>query len=127
MFMYNSMENCEELYLGMFGPEVPFRRSMLAEASNRQILIRLLQNLKGIYSRAGNHHQTLSVIERILLLDPDAGRERRDRGLTLAAMGKYNQAIQDLEIYLKRSPLAGDAATIRERMAVIRQKLAGWN
>ncbi len=53
----------------------------LEPASNRQILARVLRNLKGIYRDADKPERMLDVLNRMLLVAPEAHAERRDRGL----------------------------------------------
>jgi regulator of sirC expression with transglutaminase-like and TPR domain len=65
-------------------------------------------NLKAIYARTKDNYKTLNVIERLLLINPDAISEIRDRGLIYSAMDRYAQAQEDLEEYLRRAPKAED-------------------
>ncbi|MFN0084901.1 MAG: SirB1 family protein [Blastocatellia bacterium] len=122
-----SMEDCREMVDRMYGGSMPFRAEFLAAVTTRQILTRMLQNLKSIYLNAKDHARTLSVIERVLILNPDLVTEIRDRGLVCLGMGRYAQARIDLEDYLRRSPQAGDARRIREQLTQLKQKQARLN
>ena len=55
----------------------------LEPATNRQILSRVLRNLKGIYRETDKPERMLDVLNRMLLVTPDASAELRDRGLDL--------------------------------------------
>jgi regulator of sirC expression with transglutaminase-like and TPR domain len=57
----------------------------LRPAAPREILVRMLTNLKQLYARARDFGRTLGCCERILLLSPDASHELRDRLRTLRA------------------------------------------
>src|SRR5262249_30569618 len=107
-------DDCFRMVLRMYQGGAVFQRNYLDAVSKKQILTRMLQNLKGIYTRAGAQHKTLGVIERVLLITPDAPSELRDRGLVYAAMERFNEALADLEAYLRREPSASDAASIKE-------------
>ena len=120
-------EQCREIIAEMYNGEMKFQPAFLQAVTRKQILARMLQNLKAIYARAQAHHKTLGVIERLLLLDPDAATGIRDRGLACFAMERYGEARSDLEEYLSRAPQAEDADQIRQRITQLRQRQARLN
>jgi len=122
-----SEADCQEMVEEMYGGTVGFHPSFLNAVTKRQILTRMLQNLKGIYARASDYPQTLALIDRALLINPDAPTEIRDRGLVHFRLGRYTQSLADLENYLRRLPQAEDADAIKERIADIRQRQAQLN
>ncbi|HEY9801399.1 MAG TPA: SirB1 family protein [Leptolyngbyaceae cyanobacterium] len=106
-------QDCQDKLNQMFQQSVTLRPEFLAKVSKRQFLARMLTNLKYIYLRKQEVEKSLSVVERILLLFPEASSELRDRGLLYYQLGYYPQATNDLETYLANVPNAEDAATIR--------------
>jgi regulator of sirC expression with transglutaminase-like and TPR domain len=104
-----------------------FDRSFLYAVTKKQILSRMLQNLKNIYTNASDLPKLLGVVERLLLLNPDAWSERRDRGLTYYGLKKYSLARADLETYLRRLPQAEDKDKIQAVLNDIRQRQAQLN
>ena len=74
-----SRQACEELIQQLYGESVPFRESFLAPVSKKQILSRMLMNLKAIYIQTQDHLKALSVIERLLIIQPDGEQEMKDR------------------------------------------------
>jgi regulator of sirC expression with transglutaminase-like and TPR domain len=122
-----SAGDCQEKITQMYGDAVSFQPSFLNSVTKKQIIARMLQNLKGIYARVSDHHKTLSVIERILIINPEALTEIRDRGLVYFGLGRYQQSLADLETYLRRAPRAEDADTIKERINDLRQRQAQLN
>lgn len=122
-----SEEDCREIMEQMYGDALGFHPSFLKAVTKKQILTRMLQNLKSIYARAADHHKTLSVIERALIINPDAPTEIRDRGLVYFRLGRYKQSLADLETYLRRWPRADDADAIKERINDLRQRQAQLN
>ena len=90
----------------------------LNTASKRDMIVRLLLNLKGIYQRSGDHERALSVVERILIVRPTAPSQIRDRGYLLARLGRPDEAVTQLETYLTFAPGARDVdrveALVRE-------------
>lgn len=82
----------------------------LQAATPRQILARLLRNLKEIHRAAEDWPRLLAVQQRLVLLLPQEAAERRDRGLVLEALGHASAAADDLAYYLQREGGAPDAA-----------------
>ena len=93
----------------------------LQAAPQRDILARLLFNLKEIHRSAQDWPRLLAVQQRLVLLLPQAAEEQRDRGLTWAELGRPLEAADDLAAYLAARPGADDAAARRERLAELRR------
>lgn len=96
-------------------------------ASNRQILARVLRNLKGIYRRADDPARLLDVLNRMLVLSPRSRTDLRDRGLVYQRMECWRPALQDLTDYLDLEPDAADLAEIRARVIELRSLCARLN
>jgi regulator of sirC expression with transglutaminase-like and TPR domain len=94
-------------------PGLTLEARHLAAVGPRQILGRLLHNLKKIYVEAGDDVRALWVVDRLLILAPDDLAERRDRGLVVARLGGSAAAVADLEAYLAATPDAPDAGEVR--------------
>ncbi len=93
----------------------------LQAASGRDVLARLLRNLKEIHRSAEDWPRLLAVQQRLVVLLPEAWDERRDRALVLAELGDHAAAAADLSAYLERHPVADDAGALRERLAELRR------
>jgi regulator of sirC expression with transglutaminase-like and TPR domain len=107
-------EDCQERLSQIYGRPVALRPEFLQAVDTRHFLTRILMNLKAIYIQKGDLRRTLSVIERILMLFPNAPMEQRDRGLLYYQIGRWTEASQDLENYLNQMPSAEDASAVRE-------------
>jgi regulator of sirC expression with transglutaminase-like and TPR domain len=92
----------------------------LAAATPREILARVLRNLKSIYLQAGALEAALAVIHRMLLVVPESAEELRDRGLVYARLDCFRPAAADLQNYLRRRPDAPDAAEMRAKLAELK-------
>ena len=92
--------------------------------SRRQILARLLRNLKRCHFRREDFTRALAATERILLVAPDSSEELRDRGLLRARLGQLHGALLDLERYSALEPLAADHPLIKKRAQAIAEELA---
>jgi regulator of sirC expression with transglutaminase-like and TPR domain len=99
----------------------------LEAATNRQILARVLRNLKGIYRDTGNPERMLDVLNRMLVVAPDASAELRDRGLVYHKLECYRAALQDLRDYVAREPDAPDGDEVRVRMMELSDLCARLN
>lgn len=88
----------------------------LQPATSRDILARLLRNLKEIHRAAGDWSRVLAVQHRLVILLPEAWEERRDRGFAYAELGQPMQALDDLAEYLAERPGADDAGLVQRRI-----------
>ncbi len=89
----------------------------LQPATPRDILIRMLRNLKEIFSSQTDWPRLKCVLDRLIVLNPDALYEIRDRGLACIEMGLNEQARDDLNIYVSQANSASDVDLIRARLA----------
>ena len=119
--------DCRRLVERLGGGRLRFEPAHLRAVSARAILIRMLANLKGVYTALGDWRRARGAVDRILLLAPEAVGELRDRGLLSARLGEPVAAIGDWEAYLRRVPDAKDAATVRRHLRALRQAQAALN
>ncbi len=89
----------------------------------RQIMARMLRNLKEIHRTQEDWQRLVAVEDRLLVLLPRAWGEYRDRGLARAELGLWGAAVQDLEIYLGQAGDGEDAGAISARVAELRRAL----
>ena len=95
----------------------------LQAAPSRDILARMLRNLKEIHRTAEDWLRLIAVQDRLLILLPDAWVEYRDRGLAWAEMGDARLAVADLERYVANTDDAMDRDAITQRMLELRRAL----
>lgn len=93
----------------------------LQAASSREIVARMLRNLKEIHRSQQEWAKLVAVQNRMLLLYPQQWEEWRDRGLAHAELGHAPQAAADLEVYLAHAGGARDAAEIARRVGELRR------
>ena len=91
--------------------------NMLATASNREILARLLRNLKSIYSHHREWMKALAATDRIISVMPGLAEEYRDRGMIYLNLECFRAALFDFQAYLQMLPVARDAETVRKKVA----------
>jgi len=100
---------------------------MLVAANKKQILARMLRNLKAIYLEREDYNMALSAMEWIITLTPADALEVRDRGLLYAKLECARAALDDLQRYLELAPDAEDVQEMRSRVIELRQAAARLN
>jgi regulator of sirC expression with transglutaminase-like and TPR domain len=115
-FEDQAQELLDRAYGGMVRLQEPFLRT----ASRRDMLVRLLTNLKGVYLKVEDHPRALAAVERLLMVTPTAPAENRSRGVLLARLGRREEAATQLEAYLRVSPGAADADRVEEMVKDLR-------
>ncbi|MGH7846595.1 MAG: SirB1 family protein [Candidatus Binatia bacterium] len=103
-------DRLDQVYAG----KVALDKDFLAAASKKQILFRMLNNLKSTYLQQEDFARALSIVQCMLILEPSSPENIRDRGLLYLKQECFLQAKEDLERYLNMAPDAEDAGTIRE-------------
>ena len=118
-----SRDDLAALLQQMYGGKLGWRDEFLAALSKRQILQRMLSNLKAIYARENDLIKTLAVLDRLLILDPASAAELRDRGAIYSRLECYGQARDDFERYLQLAPDADDATAVREQLVELAKQV----
>lgn len=120
-------EECEELVGSVVGRPVTLLPEHYAPVSGRQLLTRMLANLKGAYWQRREWDRVVGAIDRLLVLDPKAASEWRDRGVAWSNLGEVRRGLGDWERYLTEFPDAEDHETVKGHLRRARQKLAQLN
>jgi regulator of sirC expression with transglutaminase-like and TPR domain len=107
-----TQRDCEELLARLTNGEMRFEPRLLRTAGPRQILHRILNNLRGVYMNRGEMDRLLPVLDRMLLLDPEDPASLRERGILHTRCGDPYAGVQDLETYLEVDPSADDQEEI---------------
>ena len=95
----------------------------LQAATPRDIIARMLRNLKEVHRSQQDWQRLTAVLDRLVVLSPQAWGERRDRGLAHAELGNAKEAVQDLETYLAHAEDGLDADMVTERLNALRRSL----
>jgi len=106
----------------VLGEEVPvgdLLPSLLEGASKRDMLVRMLRNLKGIYRERDDPARLLQVMDMILSVNPDLPNELRARGDVYRGLAYFGAALTDYRRYLTLAPDADDTQEIREHVITL--------
>jgi regulator of sirC expression with transglutaminase-like and TPR domain len=97
-------------------------RVLLQPASRREIVARMLRNLKAVYLQTERWQRLLAVQQRLVILLPENIEEVRDRGFAYARLDYLRPALEDLERYLGDCPDADDATVVESQLQELRQR-----
>jgi regulator of sirC expression with transglutaminase-like and TPR domain len=111
-----SREDIDKMLFDLYGGKVMFHNDFLASSTKKDILKRMLANLKAIYIKGNDLVRSLSALDRLVILDPTSAVDIRDRGTVYLRLECYAQAREDFETYLRLRPDAEDAMLVREQL-----------
>ena len=109
-----SREECVQRFRDLTHPDEPWSDQYLAPIGKRDMLTRMLRNLKVAHLRRKDNERALFTATMLIRLRPDLAEERRDRGVVQSRLGRYAEAIEDLRGYLDQAPASADAEAVRE-------------
>ena len=119
--------DCQERLDRIFDGKVKLEPKMLRPCRRKDMLERILRNLKAIYLRDQDKDRALRVVDLLVRIQPGSAEDLRDRGVLYAALDCYGLAARDLESYLALAPLARDAVDLAARVAQLKQQAARLN
>lgn len=126
--------DCRLLLHRHMGEEAAWAPELLARATRRHILVRMLLNLKRLYVKWRSFPQARAITDLLLALSPSAVTELRDRGLLAYHMNDFPAALRDLEEYLKLSKMSDsdedlkkDNQQVWEHVKALRRRVASLN
>ena len=130
-----SEADCRRLLTRHVGEDAAFEPTLLARATRRQILVRMLLNLKRLYVRMHSFPQALAATNAILALQPSSLSDLRDRGLLAYHLNNFSAALRDLEEYLKLARLSDqqdederkETEQVWEHVKTLRRRVARLN
>jgi regulator of sirC expression with transglutaminase-like and TPR domain len=122
-----TQQECRQRIDDISQGRLAFKPSFLDPLSPRQILTRMLRNLKAVYVARTEFEAAVTTAEKLVLLNPSAAEEMRDLGVLHYYAGHKLKAIGCLHRYMKQAPKAEDLDTVQHNLGVIIEKVARWN
>lgn len=122
-----SPQDCQRRLDEIYDGQMTLRPEFLFAVSRRQILTRILNNLKTGYLSARKLRKALPLVDLILVIYPRSPEDVKQRALLRYSLGENKGAAEDLDEYLKMSPDASDADEIRQTALSIRRMLVLMN
>ena len=99
----------------------------LAHVNNRQIIARMINNLRRIYFSRGAHRKTLQIHSLLIEVDPHSAEEYKQRGMTYLQLEQTRAAKADFDRYLELAPNAPDRAQVEQQLTALKRWLVGMN
>lgn len=123
------LDDLQQRLRALHGGEAPPEavRQMLTAAAKKDILARMLRNLKGIYLQRHDPDRALSAADHLVALDPEAAEEYRDRAGIYLDLECFRAALADFQHYLLLRPEADDVETVRCKVAELQPLAARLN
>jgi regulator of sirC expression with transglutaminase-like and TPR domain len=115
---------CFDLAQEITGLDVSADPGVLKPVSKRQILLRMLNNLRSVYFQRREPSRAIEVLGLLIEADPGSPEEYKQRGVCLAQVQRFEEARQNLESYLRLSPEAPDRDPVSEQIERINRYLA---
>jgi len=129
-----SEDACRVLLRRHEGDDSTLDRHLASHATKRQILARMLVNLKRLYVQMNSFPQARLATELLLAIEPTATHELRDRGLIAYHLNDFSSALRDLQTYLALTPSQPqsdddreDHERIVEHVKTLRRRVATFN
>lgn len=111
-------DDCQALIRRSIGEGVLLNAGMLRPTGTRQILARILRNLRTAHLARRDWPAAVDAIDLLLVLEPTDPEHGRDRGLLLGRMGRFGEAISALRRYLDERPDASDVPDVRQVLGI---------
>lgn len=111
-----SLNDCAELIQIATGYEGPLDATWFLPAAGREVVLRMMHNLRSSYVNRQQWSEAAVVIQNLRQLEPQTTEHLRDLGLVYYRQHSLSRAAYYLNEYLAQDPGASDAATIRQGM-----------
>ncbi len=111
-------DECQALLRRSIGDNVLFHAGMLRPVGRRQILARVLRNLRSVHLAARDWPAALGVVELLAIVEPADPDHGRDRGLLLGRMGRFTEAVTCLGRYLDERPDSHDVPDVKQVIGI---------
>jgi regulator of sirC expression with transglutaminase-like and TPR domain len=100
---------------------------LLAPACKRQIVMRMINNLRGIYFKERTFEKAHEILDLLIDANPESAEEYKQRGLVRLQMRRILAGKKDLEKYLALNPQAEDKEEIQGQLQAVGKWLAALN
>ncbi len=122
-----SFADCSALAKETAGVDLRSNPAVLAPVTKRQILVRMLSNLKAIYLRGEAFDKARQVLDLLIEAMPEYAEEYRHRGIVHLRQMNHRAAKEDFETYLRLEPNAPEREQVQKQLVLIERWKAGLN
>ena len=114
-------EECAEFLNEITEGELEFDKKFLSAVNKKEIILRMLRNLKRIYLENNNFPKLIQILDHLIEITAGEPEEIRDRGIIYYQMKAFKNALNDFETFLSMSPDSEDAEVIQQYLQVLRE------
>jgi regulator of sirC expression with transglutaminase-like and TPR domain len=120
-------EDCRQKLDSIYSGHVALQPEFLLPVTRRQMLTRMLNNLRSVYLFQRDFRRTVQIVDLILVIYPRSPEDMKQRAALRYNLNDYRGALSDFEEYVKMSPDASDAEEIRQTALSLRRSMATMN
>lgn len=120
-------EDCREKLNDIYSGQLGLQPEFLLPVTRRQMLTRMLNNLRSIYLSRRDFRHALQVVDLILVIYPRSPEDVKQRAVLRYNLNDYRGALNDFDEYVKMSPDASDVDEIRQTALSLRKSMALMN
>lgn len=122
-----SEEDCKRKIESIHAGQIRLRPEFLLIVTRRQMLTRMLNNLRTIYLSRRDFRRAVQVVDLILVIYPRSPEDVKQRAALRYNLHDYKGALSDFEEYVKMAPDASDVDEIRHTVLGLRRSMAMMN
>ena len=120
-------EDCRQKLKSIYSGQLALQPEFLLPVTRRQILTRMLNNLRSVYLSQRDFRRAVQVVDLILVIYPRSPEDVKQRAVLRFNLDDYRGALNDFDEYVKMSPDASDADEIRQTALSLRRSMAMMN
>jgi regulator of sirC expression with transglutaminase-like and TPR domain len=120
-------DDCRQKLDSIYSGQVALQPEFLLPVTRRQMLTRMLNNLRAVYLSQRDFRRAVQVVDLILVIYPRSPEDMKQRAVLRYNLNDYRGALSDFEEYVKMSPDASDAEEIRQTALSLRRSMAMMN
>ena len=114
-------EECAEFLNEITEGELEFDQKFLSAVNKKEIIVRMLRNLKRVYLEMSNYSKLIKILDHLVVITAGEAEEIRDRGIIYYQMKAFKNALHDFETFLSMSPDSEDAEVIQQYLQILRE------
>lgn len=122
-----SRADCQSRLNEIYSGEMPLQPEFLLTVTRRQLLTRVLANLRNIYMERRDFRRALVIVDLVLAIHPRSAEDMKQRAMLRYALNQLRGAAEDLETYARMAPDASDADEMRQTALSLKRRLAMLN
>lgn len=120
-------EDCRQKLDKIYSGQLALQPEFLMPVTRRQMLTRMLNNLRSIYLTQRDFRLAVQVVDLVLVIYPRSPEDVKQRAILRYNLDDYRGALNDFDEYAKMSPDASDVEEIRQTALSLRRSMAMMN